>query len=95
MDMNQIFHPMSGLFRHSHTGAGKAHKRHSVRAAVPWLFCAPSLLGLCVFTLFPFADAVRRGFTDAMGARFLGLANYRSVLQNAAFRLAAANTARF
>lgn len=76
-------------------GGPAAQKRRLARAAVPWLFCAPSLLGLCVFTLFPFADAVRRAFTDAMGVRFLGLANYRSVLQNEAFRLAAANTARF
>ena len=98
--MNQIFCPLSGLFRsvfvkHRPAFAGKPRKNRLRRAAMPWLFCAPSLLGLCVFTLFPFLDAVRRGFTDALGAQFLGLANYRSVLQNTAFRLAAANTARF
>ena len=91
--MRKIFRPVIDALRPSPTG--KARKSRRFRAAVPWLFCAPSLLGLCVFTLVPFADAVRRGFTDAMGVQFLGLANYRSVLQNAAFRLAAANTARF
>ncbi len=45
--------------------------------------------------LVPFADAVRRSFTDAMGSRFVGVANYASVLGNSAFRLAAGNTARF
>lgn len=86
---------MSGMSRlpHKPSPAGRARKR--ARAAVPWLLCAPSLLGLGVFTLFPFLDAVRRGFTDAMGARPVGLANFISVLENAAFRLAAANTARF
>ena len=63
--------------------------------AAPYLFLAPSLAGLCVFVLVPFADAVRRSFTDAMGSRFVGLANYASVLGNSAFRLAAGNTARF
>lgn len=63
--------------------------------AAPYLFLAPSLAGLCVFVLVPFADAVRRSFTDAMGSRFVGVANYASVLGNSAFRLAAGNTARF
>lgn len=58
--------------------------------AAPYLFLAPSLAGLCVFVLVPFADAVRRSFTDAMGSRFVGVANYASVLGNSAFRLAAA-----
>lgn len=65
------------------------------RAAVPWLFLAPSLAGVAVFTGFPFLDAVRRSFQDAMGTRFVGVDNYRAVLGNSAFRLAAGNTARF
>ncbi len=86
---------MSGKFRLFYKPRKAGRARKSARAAVPWLFCAPSLLGLGIFTLFPFLDAVRRGFTDAMGARFVGLRNFASVLENAAFRLAAANTARF
>ena len=63
------------------------------RAAV--LFLLPSLAGTAVFVLLPFAETVRRSFFDTLGRNFVGLANYRSVLGNSAFRLAAKNTARF
>lgn len=45
--------------------------------------------------LAPFADVLRRSFYRGISGEFAGLANYVSVLQNEAFRLAAANTARF
>ena len=64
-------------------------------ARLAWLFLAPSLAGLLLFVLFPFADTVRRSFFDPMGGSFVGLENYRSVVANGAFRLAAKNTARF
>ena len=82
------------LWRQRPTPRGSISPNKMNRAA-PYLFLAPSLAGLCVFVLVPFADAVRRSFTDAMGSRFVGLANYASVLGNGAFRLAAGNTARF
>lgn len=63
------------------------------RAAV--LFLLPSLAGTAVFVLLPFAETVRRSFFDTLGRNFVGLDNYRSVLGNSAFRLAAKNTARF
>lgn len=63
------------------------------RAAV--LFLLPSLTGTAVFVLVPFLETVRRSFCDAAGRQFVGLTNYRSVVQNAAFRLAVRNTARF
>lgn len=50
---------------------------------------------MSIFVLFPFMDAIRRSFFSAMGGRFMGLANYKSVLQNEAFQLAAKNTLRF
>lgn len=59
------------------------------------LFLAPSLLGLAVFVLVPFVDTIRRSFCNALGNRWTGLENYRQVLDNGAFRLAAQNTARF
>ena len=77
-------------------------RRHSMRrsprnsegrAAI--LFLLPSLLGTAVFVLVPFAETVRRSFCDALGKKFVGFANYRSVLENTAFRLAAQNTVRF
>lgn len=67
--------------------------RLQVRAAA--LLLAPSLTGVAVFYLLPFAEVIRRSFTDAPGRRFVGLANYQSVLSNSAFRTAASNTARF
>ena len=56
---------------------------------------APSLLGISIFFLIPFVDTVRRSFYDVRGVNFIGLQSYVSVLNNTAFRLAAANTARF
>ena len=58
-------------------------------------FLAPSMAGILIFFLIPFADTVRRGFFDARGKNFIGLEGYASVLGNSAFRLAAANTAKF
>lgn len=58
-------------------------------------FLLPSLGGVAVFMLIPFADVLRRSLTDAVGVRFVGLQNYRTVFRNGAFLLAAANTAKF
>ena len=56
---------------------------------------APSVLGILVFFLLPFIDTVRRSFYDVRVVNFIGFESYVSVLNNPAFRLAAANTARF
>ncbi|MCL2200202.1 MAG: sugar ABC transporter permease [Defluviitaleaceae bacterium] len=58
-------------------------------------FLAPSFLGIAIFFLIPFLDTVRRSFYDVRGVNFIGWESYISVVNNAAFRLAAANTARF
>ena len=58
-------------------------------------FLVPSMVGIFIFFLIPFADTVRRGFFDARGRDFIGLEGYTSVLKNSAFQLAAANTAKF
>lgn len=52
-------------------------------------------MGVSVFVLLPFGDAVRRSFFEAMSGKFVGLANYKTVLQNEAFRTAVRNTLRF
>lgn len=62
---------------------------------IPWILLAPSLTGVGIFILIPFADVVRRSFFNAVGSEFVGLENYRGVLENEAFRLAAGNTVRF
>lgn len=81
-------------------GAGARQNRKKGRGRrkrrmIPWIFLTPSLAGVAVFHGIPFLDVVRRSFQDVMGVRFLGLANYRAVWGNGAFRLAAVNTFRF
>lgn len=58
-------------------------------------FLLPGLTGLLIFYLVPFIDVVRRSFLRSMGTGFAGWDNYRQVLSNRAFRLAASNTVRF
>lgn len=60
-----------------------------------YLFILPSFAGAAVFWVIPYLDVIRRSFTSAISGKFTGLKNYRTVLGNAAFRLAAGNTARF
>lgn len=62
---------------------------------IPWIFLAPSLIFVSAMILLPFLDAVRRSFFSAMSHEFAGLHNYKAVLENEAFQLAATNTARF
>ncbi len=60
-----------------------------------WLFLLPGFLGVSVFYLIPFLDVVRRSFTQAVGGKFVGLANYQMIFGNQAFLMAAKNTLRF
>lgn len=62
---------------------------------IGWLFVLPELAGVLVFYALPFADVVRRSFLQAAGNRFVGWENYRQVLHNRAFLLAAKNTLCF
>lgn len=58
-------------------------------------FLLPHLLGVLYFSLLPMVQVLLRSFQSAVGGRWVGLQNYRTVFQNAAFALAASNTARF
>lgn len=69
------------------------YSHSDARAAA--LFLLPSLSGVTLLLLLPFAETVRRSFTNALGTVYLGAENYRAVLRNEAFLLAARNTARF
>lgn len=71
----------------------KNRKKHETEIAL--LFLAPSFGGLVVFWFAPFALTVYRSFTDVLGKRGVGFSNYRSVLENSTFQLAAVNTLRF
>lgn len=59
------------------------------------LFVLPGFLGVIVFYVIPFLDVIIRSFQHTMGNSFCGLENYRQVIENKAFQLAAGNTLRF
>lgn len=67
----------------------------SKRGLIGLLFTAPSLVGVIVFVLAPFADVVARSFQSAMSGQWVGLQNYLTIFTNEAFLLAAGNTLRF
>ena len=60
-----------------------------------WLFLLPNLLGVAVFALVPMLEVLVGAFRSAIGGKWVGLQNFRTVVENRAFRLAAWNTGRF
>lgn len=77
--------------RKSAAGKSAANKRNNAGIG----FVLPGLCGVLVFYLIPFLDIIRRSFFNAVGKRFTGIENYRTVFENKAFQLAASNTLRF
>lgn len=61
----------------------------------PYLFLLPSITGVGIFVFFPFLDVLRRSVLDAMGADFVGMENYLTVIGKSSFQLAVWNTVRF
>ncbi len=60
------------------------------------LFIAPSFLGVLTFFLLPFLVVIYYSMVDnPISANFVFLDNFKSVIQNAAFRTAVTNTATF
>lgn len=57
-------------------------------------FSGPSFLGMLIFYIIPFGVVVYYSLTNLAGD-FVGLQNYREVLTNGAFKIAAKNTALF
>ena len=55
-------------------------------------FILPSLIGVSIFILIPFADVVIRSFQSPITRDFVFFHNYMEVFKNAAFKLAAINT---
>lgn len=80
------------LYKRKGNADSKQAKKEARKA---WLFLLPSLLGIFVFILLPFADVIRRSFCEAMSAKFVGLDNFKTVIENSAFRLAVKNTVKF
>jgi len=59
-------------------------------------FLSPSFLGVCVFFIAPFVVVVRYALTAGMGSdAFVGLENFKKLIANQAFRMAAKNTLTF
>ena len=58
-------------------------------------FILPSLIGVSIFILIPFADVVIRSFQSPITRDFVFFHNYMEVFKNAAFKLAATNTIKF
>jgi alpha-glucoside transport system permease protein len=49
---------------------------------VPWLWLAPALAALGFFLVYPVVDTVRRSFLDERSNDFVGLDNYRYIIDN-------------
>ncbi len=48
----------------------------------PWIWLAPALALLGLFLVYPTADTVRRSFLDKRSKDFVGLDNYRFIVEN-------------
>ncbi len=90
---------MFGNIKKKSPSFGKSKKKNSLNqkkeAGKAWLFLLPSLCGVTIFVFLPFIDVIRRSFCEAMSSQFVGLDNYKLVMNNTAFRLAVRNTLRF
>ena len=49
---------------------------------VPWLWLTPAFLLLGTFLIYPTVDTVRRSFMDARSKEWVGLDNYRFIVEN-------------
>lgn len=73
----------------------RKHLKIGGEARAALCFLAPSLGGILMMAVIPTLDVVRRSLFSAMGNKFVGLANFASVLTNESFLLAVKNTGRF
>lgn len=74
----------------------KSNKIQRKRKFSSGLFIAPSFLGVLVFFVIPFLVVVFYSMVDnPVSNQFVGLANFKQVLDNAAFQTAVRNTVRF
>lgn len=57
-----------------------------------FFFLLPSIAGVFLFVLLPFADVGKRSFQTAVTGEFIGIDNYKVIFGNQAFLLAVKNT---
>ena len=63
---------------------------------ISFCFLLPSLIGVMVFFVAPFAQIIRYALVDnPIANNFVGMRNFIQVFKNSAFQMAARNTARF
>ena len=76
-----------------YTKSNKILRRRKISSG---LFIAPSFLGVSVFFLIPFLLVITYALVDnPINMQFVGMLNFKLVLNNVAFRTAVGNTLRF
>lgn len=76
-------------------GKGKKVYRISKQELIYWAFLLPNLVGVLYFSLLPMLQVLFRSFQSAIGGTWVGIRNYGTVIHNAAFQRAIANTGKF
>lgn len=74
---------------------GKIVYRLSKQTLIYWAFFLPNLVGVLYFSLLPMLQVLLRSFQSAIGGTWVGIRNYGTVIHNAAFQQAIANTGKF
>lgn len=69
--------------------------RISKQTLIYWAFLLPNLVGVLYFSLLPMLQVLVRSFQSAIGGTWVGSRNYETVIHNAAFQRAIANTGKF
>lgn len=67
----------------------------SKSAIIYWLFLLPNILGVLYFSLLPMLQVLLRSFQSAIGGKWIGVRNYITVVNNAAFQRTISNTGKF
>ena len=66
------------------------------KSLMSWMFLAPSILGVAVFFVLPFITVVQYSLVDnPISNTYVGFENYKNLLKNPAFLMAAKNTLTF
>lgn len=67
----------------------------SKETMIYWSFLLPNLFGVLYFSLIPMLQVLFRSFQSAIGGKWVGIQNYMTVINNAAFQRAVTNTGKF
>lgn len=59
------------------------------------IFIMPSFIGVFIFSVMPLIDVIIRAFKSPVNKKWVGILNFKKVINNGAFRLAVFNTIKF